>query len=1107
MADFEDIQKQTTAQMAQRLQRDETSDVAKDLARATQNLNAAHQQQMQQMQMQMQQQQQIIQALQQSSMAQRQAAASSMASSGGYSSPPPMATPFVSSYVQPVVNAGAQLAAVGGNYARNRAEDFRQSVVNTAQLYGNGAGQMGLQVSGAPGSISTNNLGFMPSLYHGMGISWEPNAAQGYNFGAYQRSQARNMGRSAQGYTQGTMGMVAGMASSEGLLDMGINAALMGMGPVGQMAAMFGAGNMITDALSPVTRTLDAVNPLAFGMAEMSRANMFGANASMGSHTFLRGSGQGRSFGTMSMGQEASIGSAMSDMALKDLTYANDDITQLQQSFAQTGQFLGVQGARQYSERMRKLMETHKTVMKTLQVSTEDAVSLMDTMYSTIGVDHGADMTRMTTKMYASAHLAGIDPMQMAQVASQGAQMAGQYGLLGSTGARLMMQSRALAGMGATSTVSTPLLASVGGEEGLARLIGSRNMQFMQGAGGAMMILNNGQIGTNVTGALGTATGNLRGQGDLVRILANRHTLSDKFSAEDIQGQQMQMYYGIAQQMGGAGSIRDKMILAMGGGPEAEAMVDSMRALPTTMTRQMQGRNAAVNDVIRDQLQEQRSISGRIRLFSRELVGDTLGGKAVRDGALGISSRIGMATEGYFGRAMDSLNGVTGTSQYTLEGAQGIMQDIESGRGPYSGGQTSSRSQSIRSDVRFALGESRGGFFSSDASLIKSQISGSVGNLSSSSAVDVNRLKRTLKAIRSGNVRENIYNKHVDISDISNQDVMDMVDEVGVGTKDREKIAASLGMNLIDESQINKKFMSQEERAKYSRKIFGVDGLLSNGEISDAEMDKVASSKMFQTFTDAIERLWSSYDPSKDRSGQGKEYKKAESEVLALYKSLESGDPKVKQVVDKMLKSKGIGIDVSSNSVDMKTLASSKIKEAGGNENFREYQSEFINKNKGTVFGKGRQKLFSAVERNKKLDQQADAAEIAMRGLVSGFNIDLTGDDLQGGITSSISMLSKIDDEKVKEMMKSSNVHERTIGAAAMKLKRGGSLTDEQSTITGNSIIALGLSGTVGEVIGGAGELDPTFMGAKMTEIQKAASDNQLQTAKILQKISEELGK
>lgn len=1098
---FDDIQKQASTQMHSQLQVDDNKEATRNLAQAAQNLNLAHQQQMQQMQMQMAQQQQQIQAMQQMGMSLQQSAMSNR--TGAPMGPPPTA-PF-QSYVRPMMNTAAQLGSVGFSYAKNSAEEFRQSAVNFANRYSSSTAHSGININAGygPSGLNLPSQGFTPSMLHGAGISWNPSNAQGYNFGAYQAAQSRNLGREAMGYTQGAMAIGAGLFTSEGMADMAINAGLAKLGPLGFVAQTLGLGNVVTDAISPITGALDRLNPVSYGIQEASRASMFGGIAGQGSNNFLRGAGMGIGRGNFSNSQMMNIGAGISNMSMRDLTYSTEDLAGLQTQFNETGQFLGVQSAGQYRDRMKKLLDTHKTVMKTLQVGTEEAVQMMDQMYSTIGVDHGPEMTRMTTKMYAAAGLAGIDPMRMAELASQGAGMAGQYGLMGSSGARLMMQSRALAGMGASSTVSTPLLASVGGEEGLAQLLATRSMGFMQGAGGSIMGLNRGMFGTNVIGAVGNATGQLRGQGDLVSFLANRHSITSNFSAEEQQSQMMMQYYGIAQQMGGAGSIRDKMVLAMGGGAQAEAMVESFMAMPQTLQRGALSSNEARNNALRDQMQEQRSISGRFELGLRDFTGNTLRGRHVMQGITGFSGRVGDAAAGYSKRLMDRVNGITGEDIYTYEGAADIMSDISSGKGPYSaGGGTSSRSLGNREVIRRAMSEDLdNATFASDAKLIRGTVVKAI------QSGDTGTIKRAMKAIKSGRIRDDLMNQYTDTSDITNEDAMDLVDELGLSSSDRKKAARALGQDLVADGGISK-YQSKEERVKVARKMFGIDGILDNGEVSDAELDAAVSSKDFQGFTEAIEKMWSEYDPSKDRAGQSKAYFKAEKEALALYKGIESSNPKVQQVVDKMLKGRGIEISSDRSSISMKDMAEKRIKEVGGVTWGREYQSEFIRKNKGNVFNQKETKaLFESTKNNKKLEQQAAAVENAVKGL-TGRNLDVSPEDLEGGVTSAISQLGSMDESDIKKLMSSNDQYSQTIGHAANLLKSGKSLTQDQMSVTGNALIAMGLGGTVGSVLQGTGELNGNVVG--MEDMQKNQMNiiaQQLEITKTLKVIADKLAK
>lgn len=1110
MNTFQDAQNKASVQMEASQKEAELREITKDLSQAARDLATTNQNQLMQMQQHAQQS-----SMQTQSINNLSAAVSSSQGMGGR----------IAQAAQPAVNMAGTVASVGagmmGSHLGNRAEQVRSKSMDFFHRYNtmNNRGMPGAQ----PGFLGIPNNGMGSSIFHGSGLSWNPASAHNYTFGAYQRAAAYNIGTNTEAYARSAIMGGLGMMSMENLGGM-----------AGGLVPGLG-GFIASPALGMLGKGLDVLNPISYGIKQSGRAAAFGATSAPDAYQFLRGSGLGQSVGSLGIEQQARIGIGVQKLAQKDMMYSNEDIMGLQTQFAQTGQFLGVQGAEQYERRMKKLLDTHKSIMKTLQVTTDEAMGIMDEMFSTIGVDHGAEMSQLMTRMYSSAHLSGVSPQDMMRVGIQGGRMGIGAGLMSSTGARMAMSARGLAGLSATNVMPTNLLATVGGEEGLGNMIARQNMQFAGGTGGTLMALTGGNLGGSVQEALSRATSNIQGGGDIVNLLANKHSMMDKMSPELIQAQNANMLSSMAQQMGsGMGSVKDRMKLLLqsrGMSPaEADAYVRSLEELPNQMQKERVAQMQARNDQMSDAFAEQHSIRGRITYGYRDFQ-ESAGGNRIMSRINMGAARIGEAAEITTQNFFDRLSGADDRVTYNTEGANRIRDRVKRGENVFGGGSTVDDDgamevvDKMRALNQHKRGQWSGTFFgSSTADNINREMKDAIESGS------VEKVKNIVRAVRSGQSIESGADLAftTDTGEVSDGAAYAAMQEAAKHLDvDKDKMRAMAEGMGIDQDTPN--VMDAKQRRKYAMDRFGpqksgvgrfaalVPSSIAGGvfklgarigvEAMDQNMFGVKSqdmeysigNKKFQEIILEADKLYK--EAQKAKSGdtdieatEGKIREHAD-RIGRMYNQIQ--DNKIKDTIRKTLRAKGIEIK-DDGEVDAGGLLD-KVQDG-------DLKGKGLFGDTGEVRG-----LFKAVDDAKDLEQanlairEGYSMALSEAGIsTSGLNIDI--DTSASGRRQEFKMaLKNLNEEEIKKLSEG-NSNQQKLAKLATILKQGksGKNVDQSLKNVLQDIGVAGLAATEGATYYGKG-IDKDKIGASVTTDMAITTANIQQTVVLLNEVTKRM--
>ena len=537
-------------------------------------------------------------------------------------------------------------------------------------------------VSG-PGGISSagGNKGFFGNmLAQTIGIG-AMSSSKSHSFGQFQEATAMQMNRSAQDLARATPGAMGSMMNAYVGNKLGapigkrIGRALtddseLG-GMVGGVIGMFG-GPVLAEAIGK------RINPFNLAGEQLGRAAMFGSAASTGAYGFMRGQG-GLAGNQFVPSDEMAIGMEMADFTRKDLMLNNQDMSNIAGGMSESGQLAGVQSARQYTDRVKKAVDNAKMVMKTLNMSSEEAVSFMGTAFNTVGVNHGAEMMRFSARARVSATLSAMSPAEQAQMAASGAGQYSQMGMMAGTGAMQAMNASSLAGVSSVS-MDRGLLASVGGERGLSEIISNSVAKSLSGPSGTILGFNRGSSG-NIMQGMSQMAGGMQSGDDIVSFVANKHKrieeATGKMGEFGMLGQQsIDLNFMASELKGVGGTHEDRMkLLARNqfglNETEADALVQSMGNLPETMRRASKVGTKSANNAISDDVFTNQSLLGRATLQAREvLTPDSL----VR-GYGEFSTDLGNFTENVANRASASFGGIQ--RRYNSESVVEAMGDFD----------------------------------------------------------------------------------------------------------------------------------------------------------------------------------------------------------------------------------------------------------------------------------------------------------------------------------------------------------------------------------------------------------------------------------------------
>lgn len=526
-----------------------------------------------------------------------------------------------------VKDMGSQLANFSKDYARQSASDaidYARQFQRPPAAHNTGfAGEVGL---------GQHQHGFLPMARHSIGSFYDPAAFKSMNYAAHQRAIQTDLGNKASDLGYGMLNFgLSGMTASGYLGGKGAMAGMAlgsALGPVGSMVGLMGgamAGSAVGDKLAPIS-------PVDNFLEKIQMNAYYGAQAQQGAHGFLRGRA-GFQTGRFDITEESRIGQGVRRGMLNELTLDQSDISDFSQGAASGGMFLGVQNSEQYVSQFKRQLSTAKSIMKIAGVAMTEATEIMASAQQIMGVTGGADTQRLMASIHSFAPLAGLGFSDMIGVAQQGATSYGQQGMSAQMGARQAVQSRALAGMGATFTMDRGTLASAGGEVGVAGIIGHTANQYLQGAGGQMLGIS-GRGYADFGQGIGSAAGAMQTSGDMVSFLANRRTRTERavegMGPMGLQIQQARDLMQLADEYEGIGGTKEERMKLLAksqyglNDAQADALISSFMALPEAMDQQQNVSRRQLNDSLQEGVKERYSIKSRLKLGAREFFeGDT----------------------------------------------------------------------------------------------------------------------------------------------------------------------------------------------------------------------------------------------------------------------------------------------------------------------------------------------------------------------------------------------------------------------------------------------------------------------------------------------------
>lgn len=1110
--DFYDIQMSAQQQMQSGLNGSSIESAAESLRDASANLSTTNQNQL----MIMQQQMQLAQ-MQNQSINGVQAGLSN-----------------IQSRFAPIVNGAKFIGAESASMARQAAtatiDEARQASMNMYMTYGMGRGQADLYRGNMPGVV---DVGYGGNLMHGMGATWDTHKAQSYTFGAYNRAHQQRFGEGMAAHAQGAMNGMLGNFSFSNAAGMGASA-LANMIPI---AGPLFLSDMAYSMGSRVGGMADFANPIVQGMNYANHATMFGANANNNAFQFMRGNGSSPNGQGFSLRDQDRIGTDMVDYLKGNFTYSNDQILGLQNSFNDNGLMLGVNNSQDYSKRIRSLIESHKVMMKNLQMASKDMAEFMGDMYNQIGYDPGREMIQFSMNVGATSRVAGIDTAGAMSAARSGMGAGSGMGMLNRTGASFGLAGRSLAATTASQNISTPLLASVGGEEGLGQMIAKQNMQFMSGSAGAIMAFG-GNFHNGIGGALSAGAGGFGGSSGMVNFLTDRHNVMDKMSPDDILAQRAAFVMDAAKQMGsGMGSLQDRMrLVLMSQGmssQEAEATMGTFKSASHNFKQNRRELGRQRSDLIYDAISEQ-GIGNRLKLAGRNFMNDELGSGDIGRFISRSSAMFGEGAEIGYEKLTDAYNGISERAQFDLEDSKELLKSdmgkiFNTGAGSSLNRDEYMRVQEYQNSggvdlagmVRdggwkdyltsgaknMAEGYAWGGFAGASANFSKNQVSGK--------KIRLDNLRSAYDTYRT-NSRDLVMATNKEMK-ATNNELIEFAKNLNLSHDEINRIREDLGEKQIATNEFS--YHSVGQRADFARGMMGITA----SELSDSDADYVFGSNKFQKFANKLDELYAAFDPNVQV--QGKDYKRIESEALAAYTDVQK-DGKLSSAVQKMLSAKRISIgNTGINFGDFhfgggSHSFSDRVKmAASGATNgllFGDSTTKMVlDTKKRGVFGSvksaimgremGKDEVFNVINTSRKSQQAGISIQNVLSDLGVGGNLDLSAGDLSSNTGNILSALHGVSDDKVKEYAKAGG-DKKVIAAGIMALRNGGGQMNKMDTeATLKALLSAGITSSEGLQFKTDKKLDPKFIASKVMENQKEISSHNLRTAQILDRLAKDM--
>lgn len=307
--------------------------------------------------------------------------------------------------------------------------------------YGGYAQGIGTGPAAMAPQLSLGNIGPRQTGMYG-----EQAAMRMANFGQRALSGAGALGFGAAGMMGAPVDPMSGM----------IGGGMMGMafGPAGAIAGA-GIGLGVGAAVSGARQVVGAYQNAFFGgMQDQASLNSTLRNnfSFFGSH--------GRGFNQGQMGQ---IGNMISGELRRNPFTSSSEMNNLISGGAEAGMFTGVRDAQQFSQSMRKMMDTLRGIQRELGGTLTEALSFVRTSQQA-GVFQSSDRMNFASEIRSAEAVTGMDRNRLMELSMQGASIARAYGGRGQQGAFGILRAASTMGSALSSgAVNSELLSEATG--------------------------------------------------------------------------------------------------------------------------------------------------------------------------------------------------------------------------------------------------------------------------------------------------------------------------------------------------------------------------------------------------------------------------------------------------------------------------------------------------------------------------------------------------------------------------------------------------------------------------------------------------------------------
>lgn len=541
----------------------------------------------------------------------------------------------------------------------------------------------------APGTVAPRmspDVGFMRSLGMATGLGIQPEMMR--QAGA---SQIHELGREhlQQRFGDMFMGTTGGAARFGGMLlgEAGGGAMASAMGLRGLTG--FAAGTLLG---LPISAALGAGINETMGQAASIRG--FGDQFARNAFRFMPQSSMGmQNLRRPDMRQRNRFGQAANRMAIDDLTFNDQDMTEMFAGMSQQDLLRGVQNVDEVVEKFRHTKETFKLIGRRMGQGLQEAAGTMSALQD-LGFDPTS--TRGRTAVFGASSVMGRSPTEaMGRGLAFGQQFAGQgFGReMFNVGLLSQQMGQSAIANGALNSVD---IAALGGREGVGDAMGNLMGQFLNSSlGQATLLAGPGGRGMGVHQTMGLA-GN-RASTDINRLIniqmggeeEIRQFLSSPIEAKvrifELVSDLARVYEQGGASRSNAMRTALKQIAPGLNGAQLTAILKEFQNLPKATAESQMLMAGQAGAEIDDTAMEQMAIMARTK---RALKGAfTPAAETLADGATDLGTRLGNLTN-------EAFRGLTGTESMNM-GAGLDTATLSALRGRSGGGVIEEREMAV----------------------------------------------------------------------------------------------------------------------------------------------------------------------------------------------------------------------------------------------------------------------------------------------------------------------------------------------------------------------------------------------------------------------------